>query len=328
MKVVLATPHFHQPRGNTVTVQRIADGLEKLGVTTEIVSITDEGITALPEADMVHGFHAYKFYRFMQKINDIPKTYMITITGTDLNYYLFDSKTRAEVMDCLEGAKAIHVFNEKGKHILEKEVPSVSDKVFILPQGTSEFSESDFPVQKEDNTFVFTLPAGIRKIKNVPSAIKMLSKLHFKYPQTRLWIVGPVLEEQEGAIVKELVEENRDWVTYFGQVDHKHMGSIYAKTDSVINTSDSEGQSSAILEAMGFGLPVLASDNEGNKSIITHQQNGLIFSNESHFLDYAEQLMNHKKWTQHIGNRAEEYVRDKHSGSYEAKYLLSIYMQE
>jgi glycosyltransferase involved in cell wall biosynthesis len=327
MKVVLATPNFHQPRGNTVTVQRIADGLEKLGIQSEVISITDENITSLPEADLVHGFHAYNFYRFMQRIENKPESYIITITGTDLNYYLFDPMTRPDVIDCLEGAKAIHVFHDKGKNILEEEVPSVADKLFVLPQGSSEFPNTSSPIKKDENTFVFVLPAGIRKIKKVPAAIEMLSKLHKKYPNIRLWLVGPVLEEEEGEIVNKLVKENCDWVTYIGQVDHKQMGAIYERSDCLLNTSHTEGQSTAILEAMGYGLPVLVSDNEGNKSIVKHQETGLIYSNEDQFLDYAEQIMNNIKLRHAIGERAKTFVANKHSRSYEVKYLLNIYKE-
>ncbi|WP_198671265.1 MULTISPECIES: glycosyltransferase family 4 protein [Paraliobacillus] len=326
MKVLLATPNFHQPRGNTITVQRIADGLEKNGITTEIISTTEKPQKySLPEADIVHGFHAYRFYTFMQQLDTKPKAYMITITGTDLNHNLYDEDTRQDVITCLREAKAIHVFNEEGKKTIEKEIPDVKDKLFMIPQGTSEFISTSFPHKKPDGSFLFVLPAGIRKIKDVPAAIKMLQLLREKDNQIRLWLVGPILEESEGNKVKRLVEENKEWVSYLGQVPHDQMGTIYEEADCILNTSISEGQSSAILEAMGYGLPVLVANNEGNASIIMNEETGFIYDSQNQFLDYAEKIMNNVTLRQAIGHQAMNYISSHHSGNDEIKSLLAIY---
>lgn len=326
MKVLLATPNFHQPRGNTITVQRIADGLESIGINTEIISTTEHQlIRSLPEADIIHGFHAYRFYTFMQQLDTKPKAYMITITGTDLNHNLYDEDTRQDVITCLREARAIHVFNEEGKKTIEKEIPEVKDKLFLIPQGTSAFTASTSPDKKQDGSFLFVLPAGIRKIKNIPAAIKMLKSLREKNTNIRLWLVGPILEEAEGTKVQRLVEENKEWISYLGQVPHDQMGTIYRQADCILNTSVSEGQSSAILEAMGYGLPVLVANNQGNASIVIHEETGFIYGSSSQFLDYAAQIMNNITLRQAIGHQAKNYVLAHHSGNDEVESLLRIY---
>ncbi|UOR10835.1 glycosyltransferase [Halobacillus amylolyticus] len=324
MKVLLASPNFHQPRGNTVTVQRIANSLEKLDVDTEIISTTEKQWTTLPEADIVHGFHAYHFYKFIQKLDEKPDPYMVTITGTDLNHDLFDKQKREDVFASLKGAKAIHVFDDKAKEVISNELSEVEDKIFTIAQGNSNFPKENPPVKKEENTFLFVLPAGIRKIKNVPEAIKMMSKMHDKFPRVRLWLVGPIIEEQEGQAVEELVRQH-DWIEYLGQVPHLNMGAIYQSADAVLNTSHDEGQSSAIIEAMGFGIPVLVSNNPGNRSIVTHQKNGFVYKSPNEFLDYGEQIINNNEIKQKIGQQAKQHIADYHSSTYEADNFLKIY---
>lgn len=326
MKVILASPNFHQPRGNTVTVQRIADGLNKLGVQTEIISTTDEkSLTNFPTGDIVHGFHAYKFYTFMKKLSKKPDPYIISLTGTDLNHDLFDHSKREDVLASLKGAKAIHVFDEEAKETLIKEAPEISDKVYCIAQGHSDFPSENISANKAENTFLFVLPAGIRKVKNVPSSIEMLKPLHDKYPHVRLLLVGPIIEEDEGKVVKELVQKHQDWVEYAGQFPHSEMGSIYQKADVVLNTSHSEGQSIALLEGMSYGIPVIVSNNPGNRTTVTHGQTGFLYNTEDEFLEFAEQLLNNNKIKHKMGQLAKKYIDKHHSRTYEAEKMFEIY---
>ncbi|MFC4322366.1 glycosyltransferase family 4 protein [Litchfieldia salsa] len=326
MKVVLATPNFHQPRGNTVTVKRISDSLQKKGVETEIVSMTeDSSITSLPRADIVHGFNAYKFYKFKEKLVHKIDPYILSITGTDLNHDLFDQNKRSDMIKSLTEAKAIHVFDDEAKQVLVNEVNGIQDKIITIAQGTSDFPVMDLHLRKDKDTFLFLLPAGIRKVKNIPFAINMLKKLHDKIPNIRLWIIGPIIEEDEGDLVNELVKQNKEWISYLGQYPHSSMGSIYRECDAVLNTSHSEGQSAAILEAMENGLPVLVSNNQGNINLVSHEENGLVYNDQSQFLDFAERLVNNNELRAKLGERAKAYISRNHSGKYEVEAFLKIY---
>jgi glycosyltransferase involved in cell wall biosynthesis len=326
MKVVLATPNFHQPRGNTVTVKRIAESLEKMGVKTKIVSMTEEStVTSLPDADIIHGFNAYKFYKFKENLNDQIDSYILSITGTDLNHDLFDKSKREDMIQSLSEAKAIHVFDDEAKQTLINEVDGIEDKIFTIAQGTTDFPVVDINLRKEEHTFLFLLPAGIRKVKNIPFAISMLKKLQHKIPCIRLWIIGPIIEDDEGQIVKDLVKENEEWIQYLGQYPHSSMGAIYRQCDVVLNTSHTEGQSAAILEAMEHSLPVLVSHNQGNINLVSHEENGLVYRNESEFLDFAERLVNNNELRAKLGERAKDYIAKNHSGEFEVEAFLKIY---
>ncbi|MFD1031970.1 glycosyltransferase family 4 protein [Metaplanococcus flavidus] len=327
MKIVLAAPNYPQPRGNTVTVRRIAGNLEKIGVRTEIVSITGENCFAtLPDADLVHGFHAYYFHQFLQQLDQKPKSYIITMTGTDLNADLYNPEKRPDVLSTLEGAKAIHVFDEAAKTTVLQEAPQFEGKVFAVAQGTSDFSSAQSSqLEKEAGTFLFVLPAGIRKVKNIPFAIDALRKLHKTIPNLRLWLAGPILEQAEADIVFALVEEHADWLTYIGEIPHAEMGVVFENADVVLNTSHSEGQPAAILEAKGYGKPVLVSNVPGNNGMVINGKNGYLYNDQKQFLYYAAKLINNNEARQRIGMQAKQYAADHHSPSFEAEALLKIY---
>lgn len=326
MKIVLAAPNYPQPRGNTVTVRRIAANLEKLGVKTEIVAATgSHRAHSLPPADLVHGFHAYYFHQFLQQLGQQPDAYIITMTGTDLNVDLYHPEKRSGVLEALAGAKAIHVFDEAAKEALLKEAPQFDGKVFPIPQGAGEFPSGHPEIRKEAGTFLFVLPAGIRKVKNIPFAISALAKLHAEFPQLRLWLVGPVLEEAEAETVLRLVEQHAGWVRYLGELPHEEMGAVYENADAVLNSSLSEGQPAAITEAMGYGLPVLVSDVPGNSGMVENGRTGYLYKDEEEFLHFARALMDNGDARRQIGQQAKQYAADRHSASCEAEALLEIY---
>ncbi|MCM3669233.1 glycosyltransferase family 4 protein [Mesobacillus maritimus] len=330
MKVVLVTPNYHQQRGNTITVQRISSKLAAYGVETEIVSISEnveENPTFLPKGDIIHGFNAYQFFKFKENLTTNLHNYVVTLTGTDFNYDLFNDQKRAKGIQSLIEAKAVHVFNQHAKKVILKEVPQIQNKIFVIEQDINDFDDNrSSPIQKEENTFLFVLPAGIRPVKNVPFAIEALKIVHNKYPYIRLLLVGPELDKLEGKLVRDLVHKNK-WVRYIGEVPHQDMGSVYKIADSLLNTSYTEGQSTAIMEGMAYGLPVLVSHNDGNLSLVEHEKTGFVYKNLSEFIVYAEAIIDRTKKRNELGSAAKKFINNHHSNSKEVNHLLKIYQQ-
>ncbi|MEQ6375663.1 glycosyltransferase family 4 protein [Bacillaceae bacterium S4-13-56] len=325
MKIILATPFFHQNRGNTVTTKRIAHGLHLLGIDNETISIT-QPLISLPQGDLYHGFNAYRFYQFFKNHKERIHQYVVTLTGTDLNHDLYDPIRRHEVIECLSRAEAIHVFHHSAKKDLVIEIPHVEDKIHVIPQSADIFQIDKVNRYKKSSEFIFLLPAGIRKIKNIPEAISMLEKVHHTHPNMKLWLVGPVLEEDEEKIVQKLVHDN-NWIHYFGEFPHEKMGELYKEADVVLNTSLTEGQPAALLEAMGMGKPVIASSNQGNESIIKSNWNGLIYHDQQQFIGHCEKLIQDSSLRETLGSVAKAYIEEHHSLEDEAKAFLEVYQK-
>ena len=327
MKVVMVTPYYHQHRGNSVTVERISLGLNRLGISTEIISVTkDNKLPLLPLADLVHGFNAYEFYKYWKHRGSPSYPYMVTLTGTDLNYALFDEKTTDRLVQTLQGAKAIHVFNKEAKNLIQQEVQGLKNKIYLIPQGTHSFPPNQGRVEKKEG-FIFLLPAGIRRVKNIAAAISLLTPLHEQDPRIRLWIAGPVIEQKEWGRVQKLVQEKSHWIRYWGEIPHAEMGDIYRNADVVLNTSLAEGQSSAILEAMAMCIPVLASNITGNRDIVHHGKTGFLYNGKPDFKHYVYRLMEDEGLRIRMGVMGQKYVRTYHSSEKEALALQYVYRQ-
>jgi glycosyltransferase involved in cell wall biosynthesis len=83
--------------------------------------------------------------------------------------------------------------------------------------------------------------------------------------------------------------------------------------------------SNAVLEAMSKGVPVLASDIEGNRSIIVDGHDGFLFGSEAEFLDKAERLLLDVALRYAFGRRAKQEIGSHFPLEGEIGGYLSLY---
>ena len=66
-------------------------------------------------------------------------------------------------------------------------------------------------------------------------------------------------------------------VEFLGVVEQSKLPAVYASSDAFVLASFTEGHPKVLLEAMACGLPCVASDCAGNRSLITDGETGLLF---------------------------------------------------
>ncbi len=71
-----------------------------------------------------------------------------------------------------------------------------------------------------------------------------------------------------------------DLIRYVGMVPYGQLEKSYQYADIFVLTSLSEGMPSVILEAMGCGLPIVASDVGGNNEIVHEGENGFLIKGD------------------------------------------------
>src|SRR2546429_289674 len=137
---------------------------------------------------------------------------------------------------------------------------------------------------------LFVFPAGIRMVKQPLLPLAPFDRLVQRRPQVRLLYVGPVLDPDQGEyLLGELA--SRPWARHVGAVPHGQMRSLLAQSDVVLNCSISEGgMSNSVLEALAAGRPLLASDIDGNRSLVEDGVTGFLFRDTTELEAKAEQL--------------------------------------
>lgn len=337
MRIAMVTPASSpSPRGNAVTVERIASGLRTRGHRVEVYSLEAfQDPRKIPPAirafrpHLLHGFHAFLTGSLVVEEAVAAKVpALVNVTGTDINHDLFDPERREQVAGALRRAQGIVTFH---RHIQEKlltELPDLGRKIRVIPQTVAcEEKPADYRTRWNlgPEHLIFFLPAGIRRVKNLTFCLQPLTRLSARYPQIRVLYVGPVIEEEEGRRLLTLLE-GKGWARYLGEAPHGEVCSMLRVVDVVVNSSLSEGgMSNALLEAMSRGVAVLASDIPGNRSIIVDGVDGLLFASEEDFEAKAERLIVDPDLRRRLGRKArekieKEFPREREIDAYEAFY--------
>ena len=337
MRIALITPaSYPSVRGNAITVERIASGLRQRGHRVEIYSLEafpDRAV--IPGAirafgpNLLHGFHAFATGDLLlTEAREVSVPALVTITGTDVNHDLFDPERRAKVVDVLKRAQGIVAFHWSIREKLLKEMPDLDGKIRIIRQTVACGEKpGDYRARwgLAPRHIIFFFAAGIRKVKNLPFCLPPLTRLHARHPDLRVLYAGPILEKDEGARLLGLIAGS-EWVRYLGAVPHEEICSMLRVVDVVVNSSLSEGgMSNSLLEAMSRGVAVLASDIEGNRSIVVDELDGLLFASEEDFERKAERLILDPDMRRRLGRQAQakierEFSREREIDAYEAFY--------
>lgn len=338
MQIALITPYYYPSvRGNAVTVERIASGLRGRGHKVEVYSLEAfQDRREIPSAirafdpDVLHGFHAFMTGDLLlnEAIGTAVPT-LVTITGTDVNIDLFHSERRGSVAEVLNRAQGIIVFHESIRKKILGELPELDGKIRVIQQTVAcDEKPGDYRAQWGFGSqhIIFFFPAGIRRVKNLTFCIPPLSRLQARYPDVRALFAGPIVEEEEGNRLLSLLAGNA-WAYYLGKVPHKEICSMFQEVDVAVNSSLSEGgMSNALLEAMSRGVAVLASDIEGNRSVIVDGVDALLFTSEEDYEQKAERLILDPDLRRRLGSEAKakiekEFSREREIDAHERFYL-------
>ena len=186
---------------------------------------------------------------------------------------------------------------------------------------------------------VLLLVAGVRPVKDPLFLVPAMREWHARDPALQLVVVGPSLDEQ---LTAALVAECRRGCgmaacCQCGEGGSPHAGSSCGglwylppvpratllrwlpECDIALNSSLSEGQCSALLEAQALDVPVVARRNEGNACVIRHGETGMLFDTPGEAVDACRSLLGSEKLRERIIHAARADVVLRHSARAEAQ---------
>ena len=175
----------------------------------------------------------------------------------------------------LRGAARVIALTPDYKEIIHERYSVALDKIIVIPNATN-FTTDD-SARKAPRTPIRLLAVGrIAVQKNYRLLIRVAEHLKKTHGlDFVLDIVGT------GAGQAELEAEIRrlgldHTVRFVGQKLGKDLEKMYEETDILVHTSLFEGFSTVFLEAMAKGVPIVATDVVGTRSVVRHGHNGLL----------------------------------------------------
>jgi len=314
-RVALLSPFaFPSVRGNAVTVARVARGLRARGAELDVWDLSLRPEAAVEaEVDafrpaVIHAFHAYRVGPLALRLArraEIPL--VVTLTGTDANHDLFDPERASVVRRVLEGASRLTVFHASIAERIAGALPDLRGRLIVVPQSAALLdtlepfdlgAHWDLPQER----VLLAFPAGIRMVKRPRFPLQPLERVVARRPSVRLLYVGPVLDADERDALHRALE-GRPWARWIGPV------------------------ANSVLEALALGRAVLASDIEGNRSLIEDGVTGFLFRDEAEFERRAELLASDSALRARLGAAGRDLVERRYPATREIDGYLDVYRQ-
>lgn len=156
--------------------------------------------------------------------------------------------------------------------------------------------------------------------------VRLAENLSEKFPEHNLKfrIVG------DGEQKSELVKQAEAAGLLPGKLEflgvRKNMDEVYRQADILVSTSDFEGSPNVVLEAMAYGLPVIATNVGGTPEILDDSRGILVEpGSERELLGAAEKLIMNGDLRCRLGKAGKKYVAENHSFKYLRERLDEIY---
>jgi hypothetical protein len=229
----------------------------------------------------------------------------------------------------LESAARITAFHGSIGERIGAALPGIAGRLVVVPQSVRFFEAEPFSLPRSwtlpPRAILFVFPVGLRAVKNPAFPLGPLARLVKAIPEIRLLYAGPVLEPLVGEAMARALAP-LPWARLVGEVPHAQMASLLSQADVVLNCSISEGgMANSVLEALALGRAVLASDIDGNRSIVADGATGFLFRDEAEFERRAAELASDPALRERLGRAGAAVVTERFAPSREIDGYCEVY---
>jgi glycosyltransferase involved in cell wall biosynthesis len=184
-------------------------------------------------------------------------------------------------------------------------------KCKIIPNGTTILKKKLINNKKLLNV-LFT--GNVTKEKGIETLIESLLYLHPDFISSiELHLVGQCEDNYHKSMIQ-IIEKNsiKIPIKFIGEIKHDEIQSLYEEADIFIFPSFNEGMPNSLLEAMGAGLPIVASDIAPIRCLINDGYNGLLFhvGDANELASCLEKLIRSKELRNYLGKNSNDSAQE------------------
>jgi len=330
--------------GNEQTARRLADGLRRRG--HDVVWCTAPHSLALadraerggePPFDVVHVYHAFRSacdraFVPLAAGRGVPApgrrpARVLTFAGSDLPGLPLAAQHRAVIAREVARADAAMVAFTEQRDAVEAAWPTLRGRVAVIHKGTAR-PDGHYPLRQRlgfrRDERIALLIAGLRPPKGVLRALDWFAPVVAAEPQARLVLLGAELDGDYARTVRSRLAVT-PWAHWLPPIPRAEIGGAYAAADVVLNTSDYEGQSNALLEALAAGRPVVARDAPGNREWLRDGVTARVVATPSEFTTATLAALRREPAPLAIAAAGQLHVTRHHSVEQELAALEQLY---
>lgn len=317
MHILICSPESNTATGNWVTATRYAHALEMFyhRVTPCYLPPDEEVLAQLVQKiqpDIVLLIHAYRSgWQLIQTRQPFHVPTVVMLSGTDVNEGLADNKQSTIIEQVMSRADALLSHNPLQIAQLQHSHPHLARRLHYIPPAI-ELGNAPYPLRRQHHfsadMLLFLCPASIRPVKRLVELIALCDLLPADSHTWQLAFCGPVLDNDYAHQFFNAIEQH-SWAHYLGVIAPEAMPAALRETDVVLNNSSSEGLPNALIEAAVIGVPILARDIVGNRPVVEHGVNGLLYHDRVSFVAMAKKLIDDRSLRQRLSQpRADQYT--------------------
>jgi 1,2-diacylglycerol 3-alpha-glucosyltransferase len=189
----------------------------------------------------------------------------------------------------------------------------------VIQEGLKDKAQSFIDHNLLEASFNILMFGRVAREKNIIMAIEKIMPLFNIHPKLRLIIMGdgPLTPD-----LKEFIHDNNlhNKVLLFGAYNYTDMSVIAGVSKLYFNTSTTEVLPTTVLEAVGFGLPLICIDDSAYNYILEHGVNGLSLDQEL-ITQVMNQLITNPQSIEPMAIAALKSYNDYLTTDYASRYL-------
>lgn len=216
-------------------------------------------------------------------------------------YDLYNERRKNAIIpfhnEYLKSADKVFVCSSNGRYYLEEKYPQYVSKIRDIRFGAPHILTSNKHSFEFGRQVIFLSVSRIHKVKRLNLIYCLLDDLSKRYPNGVRWVHFGCSRDQFNSFHRGLLSDTSRLITDFrGEASRDAVLDYLAKRDAsyFVNASESEGLSLAILEAMAAKLPIIATDNLGNRELVD-RNNGILINGEGSIAENSSIIYEYMK---------------------------------
>lgn len=206
-----------------------------------------------------------------------------------------------------KATRLLLINNEDSEYVQQRYKRSESD-IFLFHNGVQSFNNIA-NAERDSLTVIFNGSWIARK--GIHTLVKAAEILHSKKLDLRYLIIGTGSTEQ--LVLADWPDTLKDVVEIVPKFAAADEMFLLAKADIFVLPSFFEGQPLSLLQGMYAGKCCIATNCCGQKDIITHGENGLLFEpgDAAQLAAFIETCYHNKEMVKSLGENAAQHVKDR-----------------